>query len=35
MKGGGAIVMTRLGRESQGARKTVYKERYLRKNKLW
>ena len=36
MKGGDADVMTRTGRESQGARKqTTYKERYLRKKRLW
>lgn len=35
-KGGDAIVMTHLGRESQGARrKTTYKEMHLRKDKLW
>lgn len=30
-KGGDAIVMTRTGRESQGARQIVYKEMCLRK----
>jgi hypothetical protein len=32
-KGGDAIETTRQGRESQGARKTVYKVMYLRDNK--